>query len=174
MLRQIALKSQDLLVVLKIACHRNRSFTYVQLAEELGIAASQAHSCLKRARASGLVVPVNSGGVEVVGQALREFIVYGVKYAFPAAVGGPARGMATSYAAPPLRDMIVQTDELPPVWPTPDGATRGLAFTPLYPTVPNAAAKDRQLYECLALIDALRSGAARERDKAQHLLMERL
>jgi hypothetical protein len=82
--------------------------------------------------------------------------------------------MPTGYAAPPLRELIVQPDDLPPVWPQPDGLTRGIALYPLYPTAPAAAAKDERLYQCLALFDALRSGAAREREMAQQLLSERL
>ena len=40
---------------------------------------------------------------------------------------------------------------------------RGQGIAPLYESVPLAAAKDQQLYELLALVDALRVGRARER-----------
>jgi len=39
--------------------------------------------------------------------------------------------------------------------------------------VPRAARADPALYECLALFDALRSGAARERQIATELLSEK-
>jgi hypothetical protein len=172
--RQLTLKPQDLVVLLKMACHRDRSFTYAQLAEELGIAASEAHSCLRRASLARLATQTGEGSMAVQRIALREFVLHGAKYSFPASTGSTTRGIPTGYAAPPLRDVIVQPDELPPVWPQPDGPTRGIALYPLYPTVPGAAARDERLYECLTLFDALRAGAAREREMAQQLLSERL
>ena len=60
------------------------------------------------------------------------------------------------------------------MWPHPKGNTRGVALYPLYPSVPGAAAKNGALYELLALFDALRAGAARERKMASDLLSERL
>jgi hypothetical protein len=51
---------------------------------------------------------------------------------------------------------------------------RGVALYPLYPSVPEAARKNSALYELLALFDALRAGAARERKMASDLLAERL
>jgi len=43
---------------------------------------------------------------------------------------------------------------------------RGVAFAPLYPSVPAAALEDARLYELLALVDAIRDGRARERNLA--------
>ena len=45
-------------------------------------------------------------------------------------------------------------------------------ITPLYPKVPQAAREDAQLYELLALTDALRVGRPRERQLASDLLKE--
>jgi hypothetical protein len=172
--RQLTLKPQDLLVLLKMACHREQLFTYAQLAEELGISASEAHSCIRRAIFARLATKSGDGSLTVQRVALREFVLHGAKYSFPATTGSVTRGIPTGYAAPPLRDLIVQPDELPPVWPQPDGRTRGIALYPVYPSVPTATVKDESLYECLALFDALRAGAAREREMAQQLLGERL
>jgi hypothetical protein len=80
----------------------------------------------------------------------------------------------TSYAAPPLKKKIAPGDNLPPVWPYPEGTTRGVAFEPLYPSVPAAALKDKFLYEYLALADALRDGRVRERKIAEQELIARL
>jgi hypothetical protein len=49
------------------------------------------------------------------------------------------------------------------VWPHKDGTVRGVAFYPLYPTVPDAANNNPALYELLALVDAVRGGNMRER-----------
>ena len=82
--------------------------------------------------------------------------------------------MPTSFAAPPLKDEIASPDELPPVWPWPEGETRGVALDPLYRTAPAAALRDPVLYELLALVDAIRDGRARERKIAEKELIRRL
>lgn len=106
--------------------------------------------------------------------ALLEFLVHGVKYAFPPKRGALTRGMPTGYAAPPLNKVIVGSSEPPPVWPFAEGTVRGEEFEPLYPSVPRAAARDSRLYELLALVDAVRDGRARERNLAAKELESRL
>jgi hypothetical protein len=105
---------------------------------------------------------------------LTEFLVHGLKYAFPAERGEPTRGVPTSYAAEPLRQMIAPGNDLPPVWPYPEGRERGFAFEPLYKLAPAAALRDPVLYEYLALVDALRDGRSRERKLAEEMLVKRL
>ena len=51
---------------------------------------------------------------------------------------------------------------------------RGIAFHPLYPSVPEAAQRNPALGELLALFDAVRGGSAREQALALILLEERL
>jgi hypothetical protein len=120
------------------------------------------------------LVNAASDHLQVTKAALKEFLLYGAKYAFPATFGAATRGMPTAYAAPPLVTLISQPDELPPVWPDPTGDRRGMTLYPLYPTVPRAARADTALYECRALFDAVRSGAARERQIASQLLSDKL
>lgn len=60
--------------------------------------------------------------------ALEEFLFHSVKYAFPAERGEPTRGVLTAYAGPPLNKLIVMGDELPPVWPYPEGESKGVSF----------------------------------------------
>jgi hypothetical protein len=106
--------------------------------------------------------------------ALEEFLIHGVKYTFPAERGGLTRGMPTSYAAQPLCRLIKAGSELVPVWADPNGTMRGISLVPLYKTVPEAAKGDSQLYERLALIDAIRDGRARERNLAEKELKNSL
>ena len=75
---------------------------------------------------------------------------------------------------PPLSEQIRQGHDQPPVWPWKKGTTRGIAFHPLYPTVPEAAQRNPALGELLALFDAVRGGSAREQALALALLEERL
>jgi hypothetical protein len=134
---------------------------------------SEVHAAVARAVAAGLLQ-----GTELHNRpnlsAVEEFLLHGVKYAFPAERGAPARGVPTSYAAEPLRKLISQGSEPALVWPYPDGLVRGTAFEPLYRSAPKAALQDPELYEYLALVDALRDGRARERKLAEEMIVARL
>jgi hypothetical protein len=165
-------KSQDVVVLLKwLCCPTVKS--YADLASELGMSVGEVHSATQRAAQSGLF-DLESKRPRM--NALREYLIHGVKYAFPAHRGAPTRGMPTSYAAPPLSEHIQREEakDLPPVWPDPEGKVRGYALEPLFRNVPYAARQDQQLYELLALVDALREGRARERNLAVTELNRRL
>jgi hypothetical protein len=163
-----------LVVLLRLSLESGLSPTYATLGSELGLTASEVHAGLERAAIAQLARKDKGGKATVVRQALRSFIEHGARYAFPATRGELTRGLPTGYAAPPLRERIVQPSEPPPVWPHKLGTVRGAAFFPLYPTVPEAAARSPALYELLALFDAVRGGSARERAIALQLLDERL
>jgi hypothetical protein len=170
---QVTLKPQDLMVLLKLLAAGEQFNTYSSLSDALGVSSSEVHASIGRAKSARLL-NVENDRLLVVRSALKEFLLHGAKYAFPATLGSPARGIATAYAAPPLVTLVSQPSELPPVWPDAEGKQRGVTFHPLYPTAPLAARKDRVLYELLALFDALRGGAARERQLAARILAERV
>lgn len=170
--QQVTLRSQDLLLLLAMSA-RGAPGTYADLAAYTGLAASAVHSAMKRAATCGLVRFQDSQPVVLKAQ-LREFVLHGAKYVFPAVLGRIARGVPTSYAAPPLDAVIAPSSDPPPVWPHKAGTVRGIAIVPLYPSVPEAALRDEKLYALLALFDALRSGQARERSLAQSMLEKRL
>lgn len=157
------LKPQDVLVALKLALGGDRPWTYKELAEALGLSAGEAHNAVQRGVRSGLVAPDKQHARR---QNLLEFLVHGVKYAFPAERGGLTRGVPTAHAAPPLAGLIAYSGP-PPVWPDAEGSARGEALTPLYRSVAAASRKDERLYECLALVDAIRAGRSRERTLAE-------
>lgn len=171
---QVVLRPQDLLVLLRLSLSTDPAPTYAALGTELGLTASEVHAGLERAALAQLARKDKAGKPTVVLDALRGFVLHGARYAFPATRGELTRGMVTAYAAPPLRDRIAQPGEPPPVWPHKAGTVRGAALYPLYPTVPEAAARNPALYELLALFDALRGGSAREHALAMQLLSERL
>jgi hypothetical protein len=106
--------------------------------------------------------------------AVREFFIHGLRYAFPAIMGGLTRGMPTSYAAPPLAEFISFGKENIPVWPDASGEKLGYGVEPLHPSAPKAARRDGRLYELLALIDVLREGRTRERQIAENELLKRI
>ena len=144
-----------------------------QMGADISISPSEVHGALKRLEQGHLIANDIAGSRPVL-QAVEEFLVHAVKYAFPPKHGGVTRGVPTSYAAAPLNRMIVASADLPPVWPHPEGSVRGVSLEPLYRSVPAAALRDPALYELLALIDAMRDGRARERKLAQEELSKRI
>jgi hypothetical protein len=170
---QVTLKPQDLMVLFKLLALGDKSSTYSSLSDALGMSSSEAHASIGRAKSARLL-NIESNQPLVIRAALKEFLLHGAKYAFPATLGPPTRGMPTAYAAAPIVTLVSQPNELPPVWPDAQGEQRGVTFYPLYPTAPLAARKDRVLYEFLALFDALRGGTARERQLAARILSERI
>lgn len=165
------LKPQDIVILLKLVAIGNKPWSYSSLASELSMSPAEVHSGIKRVAVARLF---DSQRKVPIIQALQEFLVHGVKYAYPPQRGSLTRGMPTSYAAPPLKPQITQSDEPPPVWPDPEGTARGYEFSPLYRSVPKAAAQDSALYELLVLVDAIRDGRSRERELAVKELKSRL
>lgn len=165
------LKPQDIVILLKLVSLKKRGWSYLSLAHDLFMSPSEVHAGIKRAKAARLM---NLQRRMPVRKALEEYLVHGVKYAYPPSRGGFVRGMPTGYAASPLVGLIIQPDEPPPVWPYSEGKVRGQEFSPLYKSVPMAAASDDGLYELLALLDAIRDGRAREKNLAIRELKARL
>ena len=171
---QIILRPQDVVVLLRLSLQSGAPPTYAALAQELSLTASEVHAGLERATIAQLARKDRRGRASVVREALKLFVLHGARYAFPATRGEATRGMPTGYAAAPLADKIVQPNEPAPVWPHKNGQVRGVAFYPLYPTVPDAAARNPALYELLVLFDAIRGGSMRERALASQMLEQRL
>lgn len=160
------LLAQDVVVLAKLVSYGGSRPPIAQVAGDLALSSSQVHASLKRLERSHLIDTQTSRPLL---KPVEEFLIHGVKYAFPAQRGETTRGVATAHAAPPLRSHIVD-DGLPPVWPDPDGDVRGTTFEPLHRIAPKAARQDPALHELLALIDALRDGRARERQLAEQEL----
>ncbi len=167
------MKPQDIVVLVKLLSFqkKKKKWTQASLAVELCLSISQINYALKRLLHSKLLsVVFNKDGeknhIPNI-QACEEFLIHGFKFVFPPEFGSPSPGIPTAYAAPPLNKIIVSNNELPPVWPaTSEGAVRGIELKPIYHCVTKslAAYPDQYFYELLALLDALRSGRARERN----------
>ena len=167
------LKPQDVVVALKLFGYPSGRPPISVVASDLGLSPSEVHGAIQRLRSSRLLHgPALKDRPNISG--LEEFLVHGLKYAFPAEHGEVTRGIPTSYAAEPLKSEIAVSSDLPPVWPWQDGNTRGVGLEPLYKNVPRAALRDRALYQLLALVDAIRDGRARERNLAERDLVRRL
>lgn len=165
------LKPQDILVLLKMVATKDRSWRVIDLAQELGLSPSEVSMALERSKRSGLL---DLSKKKVVWPALLEFLLHGLRYVYPAAPGPLCRGVPTAHSAPPLAKQIVSDENDQYVWPSGNGTVRGQAIEPIYESVPLAAGKDPELYQLLALVDAMRVGRARERELAGEELSRRL
>lgn len=157
-------------------------YTQGKLAHLLCISVSEVNGAIKRLQASRLLAETfydqsrSKTMLMPIKSACEECLVYGLKYFIPVQLGGYTRGVATSYAAPGFQKLIVIGTDPIPVWPYGEGDVRGVALEPLYRSVPESVVRypDPIFYELLALVDAIRSGRARERNIATKLLKERL
>lgn len=165
----MSVKPQDIVVLLKIARVPD-GWTMQQLSDELDISLSAIHRSISRLQEAGFL----DRRRRVNAAQTMEFLEHAVRYVLPPKFEGESRGIPTAGAAPPLRDLLAPSDALPPVWPHPFGEMRGVALAPIHPLVPEAARRDPQLAESLALVDALRTGDARLRGLAVEELRSRL
>lgn len=137
------------------------------LSELTGISKSEISNALNRCYQSGLAKISRDDTVPTVNtRALREFIIYGIRYVFPAKMQEMTRGIATGLTAPVFGGELRSAGQQVPVWPDPRGNTSGLAVEPLFKTVTMAVRKDPELYVLLALVDSIRLGLPRERKLA--------
>ncbi|MFA6303159.1 MAG: helix-turn-helix domain-containing protein [Legionella sp.] len=183
------LKPQDIVILLKIlsmmVLNKNDHAEYLsqnKLATLLCMSVSEVNAGIKRLVQSGLLAPVLTDDPKnkIIflpnKSACEECLISGVKYFFPVELGSYTRGIATSYAAPILEKQFILGDDPIPVWPYGEGDKRGLALEPLYSSVPKSLAQypDQTFYELLVLVDAIRSGRAREKNIATALLKEKI
>lgn len=173
-MRQIILKPQDLVVAIKLAFIAEGRRTFVLLARELLLSASDIHNSSQRLEQAGILAADRTQGLAVIKPALQEFLLHGMRYAFPAVFGGISQGMPTAAAGPTLSELLLASAESPTVWPYVHGSARGPSLCPLYPRLPEAAARDSRLYDFLTMTDAIRVGAARERELAREEIAKRL
>ena len=165
------LRSQDILVLLKLVSWAGKDWTYAQLAKSLSMGVGEVHRGLGRALRCRLVDGEKKRPLYPV---LLEFLVHGLKHCCPAERGPQTRGVPTGHAAPFVRSIFTQGREPPPVWPHPEGKVRGSSLMPLYRSVPDAALEDEGLYRLLVLVDLIRGGNAREREWAEKELAKTL
>lgn len=166
-LRPLVLRPGDIPVALRLVLHPGE--LYEDLARALRLSLSAAHRAVRRLEAARLLLP---GDRNPNRPALLEFLVHGVRYAFPAEAGAEVRGVPTAGALPEFKGEMPSGSNA--VWPSLEGSARGPGLAPLYEGAPAAALADPRLHRLLALVDALRIGQARERRIAERLLRQDL
>lgn len=184
------MKSQDIVILLKLLSLEEQEklghfesnggapsgtdpYAVRSLEASLGISKTEIGASLKRSEESKLAAKIK-GTIRVNRRNLAEFVLHGLKYAFPVKPGAPQRGIPTAFAAPALEGQLINAGEDIYIWPYPEGHKRGPAIKPLFRSVPDAALKDGRLYGDLALCDAIRIGGPRESGLARELLEARI
>ena len=163
------MRPHDIVILLKIAAKNNSPWRIKDLAIELRISQSEVSESLHRSVQAGLL---GADKRRLMKSALFEFLKHGFKYVFPQNPGPIVRGMATAHSAKPLNKLIESEEQY--VWTWAKGTMRGQSIQPLHPSVPEACVNDQNLYELLALTDALRLGKAREQKLAFEELERRI
>lgn len=170
------LKPQDIVVLAKLLALRGKdSWSQNSLATELCLSPSQINSAFKRLVVMKLITPYQPPDKpSPILQACEEFFIHGLKYVFPAKLGELTRGVPTSYVAPSFKGSIALGNDPIPVWPHGEGTEKGVALMPLYSSVPESIIKyfDPVFYDLLTLLDAIRSGWAREKQIAEKIISE--
>lgn len=183
---ELNMKSQDIFILLKLISMRKSSSNQVgerghdagslsarNLALLTGVGKTEVNASINRSLDVGLAKRSRKNkALSVNNKSLFEFIVYGIKYVFPARPAELVRGMPTAHGAPVLAKQLMSGSDSVLVWPDATASVMGQSIKPLYETVPMAAANDPKLYEFLALVDAIRVGGARESNLAVKLLDE--
>lgn len=159
------MRPQDIVVLLKLVALGGARPYIKDLAASIHLSQSETSQSIARSIYAGLLAEDQR---TVMRGALLDFLKYGLRHVFPQRPGTLVLGLPTAYAAPPLVSEIASG--LPLVWPWAQGSVQGLAFQPLYPTVPAACQQDTRLYHLLALCDALRTGQHREASLASQYL----
>lgn len=163
------MRPQDVVLLLKMITKNEQEWFQRPLAEELYLSQSEISESISRSKYAGLIAYSSK---KVNRQALMEFLQFGLSYVFPQHPAAIVRGIATAHSAPPLNEIITSSELY--VWPSAKGNVRGQSITPLYPSVIEAIKRDPELYELLALVDAIRVGKAREKEIAIKELRNRI
>ena len=158
-----ALHALDVGVALRLAESPVADFR--ALADDLALSVSTAHASLQRLTVAGLVRKTTAGLGAVNRHALLEFLEHGVRYAFPAVTGSPARGVPTAHAGPVFAHVMDADD--PVVWPDPAGSVVGRVLAPMLPRAGLLPTRAPGTYALLTAVDALRLGRSREREIAR-------
>ena len=89
--RQWVLKPQDLAIALKLITLNRQWLPYAVLGDSMRLSRFEAHAAVQRLTAAGLVAEID-GQPRPIMAALRQFVLYGARYAYPPVRGGQTIG----------------------------------------------------------------------------------
>src|SRR5260221_13395774 len=93
------MKAQDMLTLGLLLAYKGKTVPFKDMAAKTGLSVGEMHASQKRLVQSGMI---KEGSRQPLPLAVREFLVHGLRYVFPARYGGRARGVVTLGGAPPL------------------------------------------------------------------------
>lgn len=164
------MRPQDVLILLKIIAFGKELFFLKDLSIQLGISSSEVSESVNRSVLAGLIAEDKKTPMRKV---IYDFLIHGLPFVFPQKPGAMVPGMPTAHSAPPLNKEFKSSELF--VWQdAKEGKVRGQKVEPFHPGQINAAKADKNLYELLALTDALRVGKAREKKMAEVELKKRI
>jgi hypothetical protein len=133
------------------------------------LSASQTHSAIGRLIACHLV---DAEFKQPIKRNLVEFLVHGLRYVFPMVLGSVGVGIPTAHSGPLMKSKIIHHQDQRYVWvsETGDRKQKGITVVPLHKEIPKIVKNDKDLYEILTVVDALRMNSPREREVASELI----
>ena len=173
------LRPQDVLVVCKLHALGKEGWTFVTLADSLGLSTGETHNAIARCKRAGLVL-YSKDELAVARRPLYDLIVSAVPRIFYVERGRLAFGIPTAQHADPLRSRFKPEPGTCLVWAYEKEklaeSVKGETIEPLYPSVPEIvrSSRDPILYELLALIDVVRVGDGNDRKKAKDILAKKI
>jgi len=164
------MRPQDVAVLMKIIAFGKREWRSIDIAHSILLSPSEVSEALNRCKIAGLI---DSKKKKVNLNSVFEFLVFGLKYVFPAEPGSVVKGVPTAHSASPVKEHVTSGKDVY-VWQYAKGSHRGQAIEPLYKTLPGVVDGDKLFYELLAIIDTIRVGRVREKKFAVYELKKRL
>ena len=167
---QLSLRPFDVAVALRLTLVPEDR--YEPMAFTMATSTSAVHRAVARLQHAGICL---QGKRTVHVPALMEFLVHGVRYAFPAVFGPERAGLPTAGTHPALLPILPASE--PPrafVWPMEGGASRGESLVPLFNGQCKVAQRDATLHKLLAAVDLLRVGSPSHRTVAAQWLAAEL
>lgn len=165
------LQPSDIYVLCGLVAADDASWTYRELAKQLGVPHAMVQRALQRTEEAELY---SSDSRSVHRWNLEEFLLHGLRFLAPAKLGRVVPGIPAAWAASPVSRRIRESGDLPPVWPAANGRVRGQALPPLHDAAVTAIDDFPRLAELLAIVDSLRAGDVRVRSVAAKMLTELL
>ena len=164
------MRPQDIVVLLKIISIKDDKWRNIDIANAIGISPSEVSEALNRCKIAKLI---DSKKRNVNINSFTEFLIYGLKYVFPAEPGAIVKGIPTAHSASPIKEHISSGSDVY-VWSFAKGTHRGQAIEPLFKSIPQIVREDILFYELLVIVDTIRVGKVREINIAKEELEKRL
>ena len=102
------MKSQDVAILLFICQYFDGVYKVSEIADALKISQSEVSESINRSNTAKLI---DAKSKTVFRHGFYEFLIYGLKFVFPAIPGHIVRGIPTSHSGPPLNKLITSDSD---------------------------------------------------------------